>query len=1025
MFHEVRQRTRTSKDRHRVDDGSADQDDRTRRTLIRLAGKEEEQLLSGPAALACVLFYVGMLVLCLVQDARLPDARTIADAATTTSPNSMPEFVEERARMVLKELTSLGPRPTGSYENEVLAVEVVKQHVALVNRTLDPRVHRLEMDVQVVSGSFSLEMLGSWFASEYKHVQNVVVRLSPATIMSPDGDGGNDAKKHSNDKNALLLNCHLDSVPFSPGASDDAASCAVMLQVLDAVTRQAIPLLRPIVFLWNGAEENLLQASHGFITQHPWARGLAAFVNLEACGAGGREVVFQAGPDCPWLVEAYSKSVPYPAGSIVGQDVFDSGLVPGDTDFRIFRDFGGLSGLDMAFIVNGYVYHTPRDTEDRIPPGSLQRAGDNVLALVRHLTMTNSDGDSNGNNSVNRDSEEQQRRQESGGKVIFFDLLGIVMITYRTKFTGAVLVGLALATTAVCTWLRHRPRSRAGVRARITAAAMAFCVLPVSWLCALAANACVAALTHWCGKTMSYYGHMGWVFPLFLPVPLAVVSLVQAKLMQLAMQMLSLHRHDNNGRGKQQPLLNRQKDGACGSMFTRQEVDEEEEKLYNKEEGLEEWGSWPMRTGGIAVLVFDALVDATRLWLVLALGLLSLTGRGSVFLPTLALLLPAVGELLAMGLRLRKFHWTWLCVYLSSQTVHLLALMTIAMQGAQVFVPVTGRTGGGVNADLALGCLNGICFLLITLFLMPLLQVMGSQQRRRLQWACVAVTGLVVVALMATNVGFPYRASEDSPRLQRFLVAHTWRRFHGPDGRVLREDAGMWVTHLDAHAGTTLARHLLELPHPLNGAADAAAESEHRQGDNDDVQHFGLDDCEERMWCHAPVYYPAVRLLSAASWVPAPKPAVVRSTPVLVWSASQVERNVYNVSLRIQGPDHMTLIVSPNFGWQMDSWSLAGPVHDSQLAYSGRRTYFLYFSYGLQPDLWTPWFLLKKDASDPGATKGDVDELLELGLTGHSIHGNDAQDDYLSAFLARFPAWTYPAGWTCTYDNYRISRSNS
>ena len=56
------------------------------------------------------------------------------------------------------------------------------------------------------------------------------------------------------------------------------------------------------------------------------------------------------GPEHPWLVSIYGKHAPHPFGSVVGEEIFQSGIIPGETDFRIYRDYGGLPGKVVSFV---------------------------------------------------------------------------------------------------------------------------------------------------------------------------------------------------------------------------------------------------------------------------------------------------------------------------------------------------------------------------------------------------------------------------------------------------------------------------------------------------------------------------------------------------------------------------------------------------------------------------------------------------------------------------------------------------
>ncbi|XP_016981262.1 endoplasmic reticulum metallopeptidase 1 [Drosophila rhopaloa] len=342
-----------------------------------------------------VLFYAIVLPLFY----RLPDRITIAD-----EPLKPGEFVAERAQKVLYEFDRIGPKVVGSIANEVTTVAFLLNEVEKIRGEMRSDLFDLEVDVQQPTGTYVVGTM----TSIYQGIQNVVAKLST---------------KSSNSSSYLLINSHFDSKPGSPGTGDDGTMVVVMLEVLRLMSISEDKFEHPLVFLFNGAEENPLQASHGFITQHKWAANCKAVINLEVGGSGGRDILFQSGPNNPWLVKYYKQHSKHPFASTLAEEIFQFGILPSDTDFRIFRDYGNIPGLDIAQFSNGYVYHTKFDSFDVVPGRSVQSTGENVLSLVRAFANA---------------SELYNTKEHSAGHAVFFDFLGLFFVTYTEK-TGIIL----------------------------------------------------------------------------------------------------------------------------------------------------------------------------------------------------------------------------------------------------------------------------------------------------------------------------------------------------------------------------------------------------------------------------------------------------------------------------------------------------------------------------------------------------------------------------------------------------------
>ncbi|KAB5549202.1 hypothetical protein PHYPO_G00064680 [Pangasianodon hypophthalmus] len=625
------------------------------------------------------------------------------------------EFNASRARKYLEHITSVGPRPAGSAENEIMTVNFLLEQVERVRSESADGPNTITVETHKHSGSFSIDFLGG-FTSCYDQITNIVVRLEPR--------GGA--------QHFVLANCHFDSVPSSPGASDDAVSCAVMLEVLHSISNLSIPLNHGVIFLFNGAEENILQASHGFITQHEWVKQIRAFVNLEAAGVGGKELVFQTGPENPWLVQAYVRAVKHPFASVVGQEVFQSGIIPSDTDFRIFRDFGNIPGIDLAFIENGYIYHTKYDTADRILTDSIQRAGDNILALLKHLVTTETLGDPS---------------EYRHGSMVFFDVLGVVMVAYPARVGSIINYMVTIATLIYLAKKCLRP-SNVGGR-YVLELVYGSCVFVLSWFVVLLTVLIVALMVTLLGRSMFWFTHFHTSIFLYGSVAAGKIILIHTL--------------------------------AKNLYYTN------------------------MRRLDLGDLFFDV---SLLLW---CCALVFLTQRGlcSAYVPMLMVFFPLATKLLLsrhfVQKGVSKSYVLFYLLGLSFPYVHLLFLIWIVFE---IFTPIMGRSGTEIPPDVVLASLIAVATALLSSFLIHFLYLAHSTKRvLAALWTIFAV----MFVLVSCGLFFPYSGDPASPRPKRVIVQHITRTFHALDGSLEKTDSGFWINSFDYTGMSHITPHVPEI----------------------------------------------------------------------------------------------------------------------------------------------------------------------------------------------------------------------
>lgn len=301
-------------------------------------------------------------------------------------------FSAERAMVQVRELAR-APHPPGTAEHDR-----VRDHLVAAFRQLGFSTRVQPRLTHLVHGRSQL-VLGS--------MENI---LAERPGSAPTG--------------TLLLTAHYDSHGTGPGAADDAAAVAALLEAARALA----PGRNTLRILITDGEEVGLLGAQGYVDALE-EKTPTLVLNFEARGGGGPVFMFETSDGNLPLVRAFAATAPTPHASSLMYALYK--LLPNDTDLSVFKR-AGMAGLNFAFVDRWSHYHTALDTPENLDQRSLQQSGATALALSRHFLA----------------ADLATLTRPGQGEAIYFDVLGRLLLVYPATLawplTLLALVGFAV-----------------------------------------------------------------------------------------------------------------------------------------------------------------------------------------------------------------------------------------------------------------------------------------------------------------------------------------------------------------------------------------------------------------------------------------------------------------------------------------------------------------------------------------------------------------------------------------------------